>query len=195
MANVSIKFSYGLCNIYRPWLLGEIFSIDGWYLPGEKTNVISDGTIAGQKSQDDKHLLPMVQTQFLVVENVQLTADGWGQAGTEMSNYCRQAQSESQSSSTSVNGSVGFMGFGGSVSHSNADWSGDSSESANSAQSWFFSGNAQHGSLQINGGQIVGFIGEIIPASPQVDGTKQASKTTAASGTSSSGTASDTAKK
>jgi hypothetical protein len=193
MSNVTIKFSYGLCNIYRPWLLKEIFSIDGWYLPGAATNVVSDGTIAGQKSQNDKHLLPMIPTQFLVIENVSITASGWGNAGTQLSNYVKHAQSDSQSSSTSVNGSVGFMGFGGSVSHSNADWSGDTSATGSSAQSWYFSGDSQYGTLTINGGQVVGFIGEIIPASPQVDGTKQtATAKPAASGTTTTGSTAST---
>ena len=185
MSNVSIELSFGLCDIYRPWLLREIFVIDGWYLPNEPLNVVSDGTIAGQKGEDDKHLLPMIPTQFLVVENVKITADGWGAAGDQMSEYCRHSDSESQSSSSSVSGGAGFLGFGGTVSRSNADWSGDSSESGSSANSWFFTGNSSHGTLKINGGQIVGYIGEIVPASPKVDGKKQAEKTTtAASGTS-----------
>lgn len=179
MSNVSIEFEYGLCNIYRPWLLSELFVIDGWYLPGEKDKVVSDGTVAGQTSETDSHLLPMIPTQFLVVRNVKITADGWGDAGTQMSNYCTHAQRDDQSSSTNVSGGVGFMCFGGTVSHQNADWSGDDAESSSAAGSWSFSGNAQHGTLQINGCQIVGWVGEIIPASPKVDGTKPVSAPTA----------------
>ncbi len=173
MSNVTIKVSFGLCNIYRPWLLRELFVIDGWYLPGEKDKVVSDGTIGGQKGDDDSHLLPMIPTQFLVLENVSITADGWGSAGDQMSNYVRHSDQDDQSSSSSVSGGVGFLCFGGTASHDNADWSGGAEASGSQAQSWYFTGNASHGTLSINGGQIVGFIGEILPASPKVDGTKK----------------------
>lgn len=185
MSNVTIKVSFGLCNIYRPWLLRELFVIDGWYLPGEKDKIVSDGTIAGQKGDDDSHLLPMIPTQFLVLENVSITADGWGSAGDQMSNYVRHSDQESQSSSSSVSGGVGFLCFGGTASHGNADWSGGQEATGSGAQSWDFSGNANHGTLTINGAQIVGYVGEILPASPKVDGTKKtdSAKTTDATGT------------
>jgi hypothetical protein len=171
MSNVTVKASFGLCNIYRPWLLRELFVIDGWYLPGERDKVVSDGTIAGQKGDDDSHWLSMLPTQFLVIENVSITADGWGSAGDQMSNYVRHSDQQDQSSSSSVSGGVGFLCFGGTVSHDNADWSGGAEASGSAAQSWYFTGNADHGTLTINGGQIVGYVGEILPASPKVDGT------------------------
>jgi hypothetical protein len=177
MSNVTIKLEYGLCDIYRAWLLRELFVIDGWYLPGQKDKVISDGTIGGQKGDDDSHLLAMIPTQFLVVRNVTITADGWGTAGDQMSQYCKQAESQDQSSSSSMSGGVGFLCFGGTISRSNADWSGSDSESGSAAGSCFFTGNANHGTLTINGCQIVGWIGEILPASPKHDGTKEVGST------------------
>jgi hypothetical protein len=183
MSNVSIEFEWGLCNIYRPWLLSELFIIDGWYLPNEPMNCISDGTVGGAvagQQQDQQHpdapethMLPMVTTQFLVVRNVTITADGWGAAGQAMSSWCADQQSSDQSSSSSAGGGVGFLCLGGTVSQSNADWSGQASDSANSGQSFYFSGGAEHGTLTINGCQIVGWVGEILPASPRVDGTKE----------------------
>src|ERR1039457_5861129 len=133
MSNVTIKVSFGLCNIYRPWLLRELFVIDGWYLPGEKDKVVSDGTIAGQKSDNDSHLLPMIPTQFLVLENVSITADGWGSAGDQMSNYVRHSDQDDQSSSSHVSGGVGVLCFGGTGSHGNADWSGGAEASGSAA--------------------------------------------------------------
>jgi hypothetical protein len=185
MSNVSIDFSWGLCNIYRPYLLSELFILDGWYLPQEPTNCISDGTIAGtiagQKKDDaappgsqETHLLPMITTQFLVVRNVKITADNWGAAGDAMSSWCAQQQTSDQSSSNSASGGVGFLGLGGYVSKTSNDWSGGGSDSETSTRSWNYSGDAQHGTLSINGCQIVGWVGEILPASPRVDGTKQA---------------------
>jgi hypothetical protein len=170
MSNCTIKLKFGLCTIYRPWLLKELFVIDGWYLPGEKDNVVSDGTIGGQKKQDDRHLLPMIPTRFLVVRNISIEANGWGRAGTEMSQYCKDSSRNDQSSSSSVSGGVGFLCIGGTASHSNADWSGDDAQSASAAGSWFFTGDENHGILSINGCQIVGYIGEIMPASPKIDG-------------------------
>jgi hypothetical protein len=189
MSNVSINFEWGLCNIYRPWLLSELFIIDGWYLPGEPKNCVSDGTVAGtitgqttdQQHPDDPetHMLPMVTTQFLVVRNVSITADGWGDAGTAMSSWCQQQESSDQSSSNSASGGVGFLCLGGYVSEQNADWSGQGSGSASSTCSWYFSGGAEHGTLSINGCQIVGWVGEILPASPREDGTNKTSSSTA----------------
>jgi hypothetical protein len=177
MSNVTIKLEYGLCDIYRPWLLRELFVIDGWYLPGQKDKVISDGTIGGQKGDDDSHLLPMIPTQFLVIRNVQITADGWGAAGDQMSQYCGQADKQDDSSSSSMSGGVGFLCFGGTVSHNNADWSGSDSESGSAAGSSYFHGDANHGTLTINGCQIVGYVGEILPVSPKHDGTKEVGTT------------------
>jgi hypothetical protein len=177
MSNVTIKLEYGLCDIYRPWLLRELFVIDGWYLPGQKDKVVSDGTIGGQKGDDDSHLLPMIPTQFLVVRNVKITADGWGTAGDQMSQYCTQAERQDQSSSSSMGGGIGFLCLGGTISRSNADWSGSDSESGSAAGSCFFTGDANHGTLTINGCQIVAWIGEILPISPKHDGTKEVGAT------------------
>jgi len=174
MSNVSIDLEYGLCTIYRPWLLRELFTIDGWYLPGEKENTVSDGTVGGQAAEDEKHLLPMIPTQFLVVRNVKITADGWGDAGTRMSQYSKEASAESDASRFSMSGGAGFLFLGGAVSRSSADWSGSESESSAAAGSCYFTGDANHGTLTVHGGQIVAWVGEIVPASPRVDGTKQA---------------------
>jgi|GEM_PF-868438 len=170
MANASITIEWALCQIFRPWLLAELFNIDGWYLPNEDKSVISDGTVAGQKGQADRHYLPMVPTQFLVIRNVIIEADGWGEAGDSMSTWCQHADASSDSSSWHGSGGIGFMGLGGTVSHDNADWSGVAHESDSAAGSWHFDGDAQHGTLRINGCQIVGYVGDILPPSPQVDG-------------------------
>jgi hypothetical protein len=48
-----------VATIERPWLLGDLFNIEGWYLVGQKKNSISDGTIPGQVGDHTK-LLPMI---------------------------------------------------------------------------------------------------------------------------------------
>jgi hypothetical protein len=129
---------------------------------------VSDGTIAGQKSSDDKHFLPMLPTQFLVIRNVTITATGWGDAGHQMASWVQSQEGSDQSSSSSVSGGVGFLGFGGTVSHDNADWSGQDANSASAAGSWYFESHGDVGTLTINGCQIVGWVGEIIPTSPKL---------------------------
>jgi hypothetical protein len=196
MSDVTISYEFGMCTIYRPYMLSELFIIDGWYLPKEPKNSVSDGTVGGtvsgqqhdQQHPDDPetHLLPMVTTQFLVVRNVSITASGWGDAGDAMSNWCAQQQSSSQSSSNSVSGGVGFLCFGGYASDTNADWSGQDSSSFASARSWNYSGNSQQGTLKINGCQIVGWVGEILPASPRVDGTNTGAASPASTATAAS---------
>jgi hypothetical protein len=200
MSDVTISYEYGLCRIDRPYMLSELFIIDGWYLPGEPKDRVSDGTVSGtvqgqtadaQNSDGpETHLLPMVTTQFLVVRNVSITATGWGEAGDAMSQWCTSQQSQSQSSSNTASGGVGFLCFGGYVSDTNADWSGSDSGSYAASRSWNFSTSGESGTLKINGCQIAGWIGEILPASPRVDGTQKA---TSGSGGSSAGSSSSTA--
>ncbi|MFD8480538.1 hypothetical protein [Kitasatospora sp. NPDC059673] len=200
-SDVEIHFEYGLCTIYRPWLLSELFLVDGWYLPGEPPKSISDGTIGGAvKAQDAQtqdqsaaEALPMITTQFMVVRNVVITASNWGDAGDRMSSWCQNASSSDQSSGTSVSGNVGYLGFGGEAHEGNVDWSGSESESAAASGSWWFDGNSQHGKLSINGCQIVGWIGEILPASPRVDGVNPPAVVGATDSTTSSTTTTPTA--
>jgi hypothetical protein len=94
-----------------------------------------------------------------------------------MSQYCTQAERQDQSSSSSMGGGIGFLCLGGTISRSNADWSGSDSESGSAAGSCFFTGDANHGTLTINGCQIVAWIGEILPISPKHDGTKEVGAT------------------
>src|SRR5258708_20893727 len=121
MGNASKGFEVGLGDIFGPWLLNELLVIEGWYLPGEAANAVSDGTIAGQKDSGDQHFLPMLPTQFLVVRNVKITANGWGDAGNQMTNYIQQRQASDKSVSTSVPGGGGFPEYGGGRSHSNTE--------------------------------------------------------------------------
>ena len=168
MSDVSIQYEYGMCDIKRPWMLAELFQVDGWYLPGEKAGTISDGTLSNQV-QDAVHLLPMIPTQFMVVRNVKLTANGWGEAGDQMAQYSRQLQSNNSSSSSGGSGAVGFLGIGAEASHHQSNYSGSNVYASANSAAWKFSGNHVHGVLEIPGAQIVGFVGEILPKSPRVD--------------------------
>ncbi|HLI06205.1 MAG TPA: hypothetical protein VKV40_06540 [Ktedonobacteraceae bacterium] len=182
MSDVSISFEYGLCDIKRPWMLAELFQVDGWYIPGEKAGAVSDGTISNQ-IQDDVHLLPMIPTQFLVVRNVKIKATGWGQAGDMLAQYSREQQSSNSSSSSNVAGGIGFLGIGAEASHQSSDFSGSNVYSSANYAAWSFKGSHAFGELDIPGAQIVGFVGEILPKSPRVDSPPAAAGTTSTSGT------------
>ncbi|WP_375430646.1 hypothetical protein [uncultured Friedmanniella sp.] len=164
----SISCEFGVIKIERPWLLTELFHIGGWYVPGEKAGCVSDGTIAGQDG-DDKKLLPMITTQALVIRNVTITATGWGAAGQALSEYQANQAAHSDSSSWNAGGSVGFMGFGGSVSHTESDWAGSQSSDASSSWGFSYDSFTDTGTLTINGSQIAGYIGEIVGSNPRLD--------------------------
>ena len=166
--SASIACEFGVIKIERPWLLTELFHIGGWYVPGDKAGCVSDGTIAGQAG-DDQKLLPMITTQALVIRNVTITATGWGAAGQALSEYAANQAAHADGSSWNAGGSVGFLGFGGSVSHSESDWAG--SQSSDGSASWGFSYDAftDTGTLTIKGSQIAGYVGEIVGSNPRID--------------------------
>lgn len=166
-----ISFEYGVCRIQRPWLLTELFHIGGWYIPDQPIGCVSDGTIDGQ-ANNDKKMLPMITTQFLVIRNVTIEASGWGDSGQALSDYFHTQQSSADSSAWAVSGSVGFLGIGGSASHQESEFSGQSSSNAGSTWAFDYNADTQKGKLSINGCQIVGFVGEIVGENPRVDGIK-----------------------
>jgi hypothetical protein len=126
----------------------------------------------------------MIPTAFLVVRNVKITADNWGQAGEALANAYSNYQGQTDDSSSSESGSAGFLGFGGSAAHSQYDYHGDANNSASDDWGWSFHKTGQKGTLTIDGSQIVGFIGEIVPACPMMDdpGLPKDDKTKSSSG-------------
>ncbi len=162
---VSIAFEWALCTIERPWLMSDLFHLSKWYLVGNEKDSISDGTIAGQVG-NERQLMPMIPTAFVVVRNVEITAENWGQAGVAFEHAATQQQGSAESSANSVSGSVGFLCIGGSAAHSDAQDSGQGSVGAQGASGFSYHGTAASGTLSIHGTQLIGWIGEIVPASP-----------------------------
>jgi hypothetical protein len=80
-----------------------------------------------------------------------------------------QSTGHTDASSSSFGGSAGYLGFGGSVQHSQADDHGVFDSQGGSNYGWSYESSAQGGTLRLLGAQIVGWIGEIQPASPKVD--------------------------
>jgi hypothetical protein len=167
-ANATVTFEYFVATIERPWLLGDLFNIEGWYLVGQKKNSISDGTIVSQVGDHTK-LLPMIPKAFVIVRNVTITADDWGDAGSAFNSAQQDASGSGQSSSNSYGGSVGYLCISGSVSHTDQQASGAFGATSSSDGNWSFTAAGNGGTLKILGSQIVGWVGEIQPAAPKID--------------------------
>jgi hypothetical protein len=79
------------------------------------------------------------------------------------------ATQHTDSSSNSYGGSAGWFGIGGSAQHSDSDDHGAFTQSSSSGNGWSYTKSNQGGTLSLLGSQIVGWIGEIQPASPKDD--------------------------
>jgi len=181
-SSATITFEYFVATIERPWLLGDLFNIEGWYLVGQKKNSISDGTIITQVGDHTK-LLPMIPKAFVIMRNVVITADDWGDAGSAFATAQQNSGGSGQSSSDSFGGSVGYLCFGASAQHNEQQASGAFGASGSSDSGWSFTRSGNGGTLKLMGSQIIGWIGEIQPQAPKIDAPnlpKDANKTTAA---------------
>lgn len=167
-SSATISFEWFLASIERPWLLGDLFHLPGWYMKGHKAGAISDGTIDGQLGDTPK-LLPMLPKGFVVIRNVSITTDDWGSMGDSLREASSNQAGHTETESTSYGGSVGFMGWGGSVQHNDSSSSGAFSGGADSSSGWNFKSDGKGGTLTINGAQIVGWIGQIQPKAPRLD--------------------------
>ncbi|MEU3706692.1 hypothetical protein AB0E82_30875 [Streptomyces anulatus] len=169
-STATVKFEWFLASIERPWLLGDLFHMDGWYIVGKKKGCISDGTVDGQipPAGSDK-LLPMVPKGFIVVRNVKITADNWGNAGDAFQKAVSDSTDSTSAESTSYGGSVGYFGIGGKVQRSSSESHGVFEAKSSSDYGWSFHRDGQGGTLEILGGQIVGWVGEIQALAPKVD--------------------------
>jgi hypothetical protein len=115
----------------------------------------------------------MIPQQFLVIKNVSIHSSSWGSDGEVMSRFYGESASSSESDTSSTAGMggvcLGFINFGGRGSSSSFDASSQSSSfTAQSTQKQFgatFDGQT----LSIRGGQIVGFLSDIVQASPSED--------------------------
>ena len=184
-SGLSIHLEWALCDIQRPWLTSDLFYLSNWYLVGEKKGAISDGSIAGQ-ALDQNKLLPMIPTQFLVVRNMKIKANDWGQDGEFLSSTFAQAQSDSSSSNQHVSGrggfSIGFLNIGGSAAHGSVSNSSSSSSSSNQSSSFDIGWSFQNGVLEMRGAQILGWLSEIVPAAAPLDSPAAPSPTPTPSG-------------
>jgi hypothetical protein len=167
-SSATVTFQWFMASIERPWLLGDLFHMDGWYLAGQHKHAISDGTIEGQLGDVPK-LLPMLPKGFLVVRNVKITADSWGSMGDAFQSATDSASGHTDGSTTSYGGKVGWCGLGGQVQHSDSEDGGAFTNQHDASHGFSFQKHGRGGTLEVHGSQIVGWVGQIQPAAPRKD--------------------------
>src|SRR5215472_11056073 len=167
-SDATVTCEFFLATIERPWLLGDLLNMDGWYLVTQKKNGVSDVHIVTQVGDQSK-ILPMIPKAFLVMRNVSITADDWGEAGNAFDTAQQNASGSGESSSNSYGASVSYFCAIASFQQSDQQASGAFDSNASSNSGWQFSRNGNGGTLKLMGSQIIGWVGEIQPASPKID--------------------------
>jgi hypothetical protein len=169
--NLTIDLEYALCEVRRPWLMTDLFYMTNYWVKGHKKGEISDGSIDPDKQ--NQHLLPMLPTHMLVVRNVSITAEDWGNDGATFDRYFNQSDSHGhgESSGGSVGGFAccGVINFAGGGSRGSSESGGDSSNEGGQDHWSDSSGSYHQGTLKIRGAQIVSWLCEILPISPPLD--------------------------
>ncbi|PPJ02526.1 hypothetical protein C5E43_26285 [Nocardia cyriacigeorgica] len=171
--DLSIRLEYGLCEIRRPWLVTDLFQMQNWYLRGERKGAISSGTVDDQVGNTDKKL-PMIPTAFLVIRNVRITTSNWGSTRDTLQTYWHANGRSDRSEGSSVSGGVsipvwGPISIGGGYSHSEQEYGGDFRDEGGNDVRNDFGAHFEGDTLVINGAQVVGLLGEIIPMCPPMD--------------------------
>jgi hypothetical protein len=171
--DLSIEMEYGLCKIARPWLVTDIFQMPGWFIRGAKKGAISTGKLADQVG-DTEHRLPMIPTHFLVIRNVKIRAGSWGETQNTLTSYWSKHGRSDSSFGSSISGDVsipiwGPLSLNGGFSHSDSDYKGDFKDEAGNDCLNDFGTYFKDDALIINGAQIVGLLGEIVPFCPAED--------------------------
>jgi hypothetical protein len=171
-SNLTISLEYGMVDIIRPWLLGDLFYMKNWYIIGNKKNSISDGTVAGQALKEDP-LLPMMAMQFLVVRNVKISTKQWGSDGHTLQTMFGNGGGAWDQSSSGFNASASY-GFGpislkASVSHDQAKEGVSRYGNYSSADRQDSEASFDGETLEIKGAQIVAWLSTIVPATPPLD--------------------------
>jgi hypothetical protein len=168
-SSATVTFEYFLASIERPWFLGDLFNIKGWYMKDQRANAISDGTIDNQIGDKAPAILPMLPKGFLIIRNVKITCDDWGDFGSSFNQAMQASQGSGQSSSNSVAVSGSYLFVSASGQHQDQQSSGAFGSQQTSSGFTFTSDGGKGGTLELLGSQIAGWIGQIQPAAPLVD--------------------------
>jgi hypothetical protein len=171
-SDFSLELQYGLVSARRPWLNTDLFTLKNWYLPGQRKNSVSDGTIAGQALKEEP-LMPMIPMDYLVVRNVRIHSSNWGSDGQVLQSMYDSTKGDFRASTSSYGGSggvsLGFITFGGHVSHSSSDAAAHFESQHRSSGSDDWGWRFADGTLEIRGAQIVGVAAAVTPPCPGAD--------------------------
>jgi hypothetical protein len=171
--DLSVELQYGLCRINRRWLVPDLFHLRNWYLRGARKGAVSDGTVKNQVDDRDRRL-PMIPTHVLVVRNVRITAVGWGEARNTLESYWSRHDASQRASSSSVGGGVSIPVWGpialtGGYSRNDSRYQGDFKDESGRDVRDDWGAYFEEDTLMVNGAQIVGWLGEILPFSAPMD--------------------------
>jgi hypothetical protein len=167
-----VDIEWGLVTIYRAWLISDLFYMNNWYIPQERTNCISDGKIQTQLRSNGP-MLPMIPQQMLVVRNVSIKSSNWGDTGNVLNTLYGGDSGQTDANQNSAGGSGGAsygpINCGSSVQSANTSAAGKgatyNNASAFSRNSASFDGTT----LSINGCQVIAFVSNIVPPCPMMD--------------------------
>ena len=168
-SSATINLEFFIATIERVWFLGDLFNIKGWYMKGQRAKAISDGTIANQIGDKSPAVLPMLPKAFLVIRNVKITCDDWGDMGTSLTQAMQASQSSGQSSANSVAVKGSYLFVSASAQHQDQQSSGAFGSQQTSSGFTFTADQKGGGTLELLGSQIAGWIGQIQPAAPLID--------------------------
>jgi hypothetical protein len=168
-SSASVTLEFFLATIERPWFLGDIFNIKGWYMVGQRAKAISDGTIANQIGDKSPAILPMLPKGFLIIRNVKIKCDDFGDFGVAFNQAMQASQWAGQSSANSVAVSGSYLFCSASGQHQDQQSSGWGGTQQTSSGFTFTSDGGRGGTLELLGSQIAGWIGQIQAAAPLMD--------------------------
>jgi hypothetical protein len=141
-----VEFDLGVCRIVRPWLRPVLFNLGGWYIKGQPKKSISSGTQGQKKPANEVSWLPAIPVQMVVIKNLTIR----GSSSTSIQQWAEQQK----------NGAGGGTLFGLTLGGKFSKASSSSSSSSAGAE----------GGFTIEGSTVVGWVSEVMPESPKMDG-------------------------
>ena len=111
----------------------------------------------------------MLPKGFLIIRNVSIKCDDWGDFGASFNQAMQASQASGQSSSNSVAVQASYLCYSASGQHQDQQSSGAFGSQQTTSGFTFTSDGKRGGELQLLGTQIAGWIGQIQAAAPLMD--------------------------
>lgn len=143
---LEMQMRIAVADILRPGLSTALLNLGNWFLVGQKKLSISDGTNEQKRPEStESFFLPGIPTQMILVKDLKIRTANTKQVLDELKK------------TTEAGGSVGIGPF--SVGGSYKSASGDTKQEFHEEGEW----------IAVDGVQIVGYVTQLAPASPQLD--------------------------